>query len=652
MDNTDRELKKMRSLIDTLNKAAKAYYVDGQEIMSNYEYDALYDELEELENKTGIHMSDSPLNQVGYEVLSELPKERHASPMLSLSKTKNPEELKDFLGDNKGLLSWKMDGLTIVLTYEAGDLVKAVTRGNGEIGEIVTNNARVFKNIPLKVSHKGKMVIRGEAVIHYSDFEKVNADIPETSAKYKNPRNLCSGSVRQLDNSITKKRNVRFYAFELVEAEGLDSKNSRSFQFEFLKAQGLTVVEYKEVDKKNIIDSVKEFEAKVPINDFPSDGLVLLLDDIEYGTSLGRTSKFPRNAIAFKWKDETAATILRDVEWSASRTGLINPVAIFDGVELEGTKVSRASLHNISYIRSLKLGIGDSIQVFKANMIIPQIAENETGSDNVAVPDVCPVCGARTRINDENGVKTLYCTNEHCPAKHIKSFVHLSSRDALNIEGFSEATIDRFIQHHFIRSLADIYKIDHYKDEIIAMVGFGEKSYVKLISAIERSRKTKLFHLVYGMGIPGIGLANAKMITRVFKTPEACIKADEDDLVKIEGVGPVLAGEFVRFFKDENKLREFNDLVEVLEIEDDGENPESLLEGKIFVITGSLNNYDNRSDLKELIESLGGKVTGSVTSKTSYLINNDINSTSEKNKKARALGVSIISEEDFENLVK
>lgn len=652
MDNTDKEIKRMKDLIDVLNKAAKAYYVDGQEIMSNYEYDALYDELEGLENKTGIHLSDSPLNQVGYEVLSELPKERHLTPMLSLSKTKIPEELRDFLGDAKGLLSWKMDGLTIVLTYENGELVKAVTRGNGEIGEIVTNNAKVFKNIPLKISYKDNLVIRGEAVIHYSDFEKVNAEIPETSAKYKNPRNLCSGSVRQLDNSITRKRNVRFYAFELVESKGLEDKNSRLVQFEFLKAQGFSVVDYRLVDKENILDTIKEFQALVSNNDFPSDGLVLLLDDIEYGKSLGRTSKFPRNAMAFKWKDETATTILREVEWSASRTGLINPVAIFDSVELEGTNVSRASLHNISYIRGLKLGIGDTIHVFKANMIIPQIAENESQSDNVVIPKLCPVCGAKTRVNDENGVQTLYCTNISCPAKHIKSFVHLTSRDALNVEGLSEATIDRFIQHHFIKSLADIYKIERYKDDIVNLSGFGEKSYIKLTAAIDKSRKTKLFRLIYGMGIPGIGLANAKMITAIFNSPQACITAKPEDLIEIEGVGPILANEFVNFFKNKEKLKEFNELLEVLEIGENEETVSSILEGKIFVITGSLNNYANRSDLKELIESLGGKVTGSVTGKTSYLINNDINSTSDKNKKARALEVPIISEEDFENLVK
>lgn len=649
--------KKMRDLIDRLNAAAKAYYVDGQEIMSNYEYDALYDELEALERSSGIHMSDSPTLQVGYEVLSELPKEHHESPMLSLDKTKEPETLRDFLGDKKGILSWKMDGLTVVLTYEDGELQKAVTRGNGEVGEIVTQNAKVFKNIPLKIPFKGRLIIRGEAVIHYSDFEKVNEQIPELDAKYKNPRNLCSGSVRQLDPHVTAERNVRFYAFSLVEAEDVDFKNSVRAQMEWLKSTGFDVVAYKETDRERIISDIEEFEEKVAVNDFPSDGLVLMFDDIAYGISLGRTAKFPRNAMAFKWKDETAETILRRIEWSASRTGLINPIAVFDTVELEGTSVSRASLHNISYIKSLKLGIGDRINVFKANMIIPQIADNLTNSDNIRIPDACPVCSGNTRINDDNGVLTLYCINESCPAKHIKRFAHFVSRDALNIEGLSEATIERFVQRHFLKSLPDLFHLHEHGEEIMQMEGFGEKSYQKLLQAVEKSRKTRLYRLIYGLGISGIGLSGARAVSALFSDPKEIKTADETSLLSIDGFGEVLAKAFTGYFQKEENITEYDALLKELDIEDESDENNTqdageFIKGKVFVITGSLYAYENRSQLKEYIEDRGGKVSGSVSSKTDYLINNDSDSSSSKNKKAKELGVKIVTEEEFHNLVK
>lgn len=643
------KLERIKELVELLNKAGKSYYSEGQEIMSNYEYDALYDELKKLEEETGCVLSNSPTVNVGYEVLSELPKERHDSPMLSLDKTKDREALRDWLGEQKGVLSWKLDGLTIVLTYEDGKLSKAVTRGNGEIGEIITNNARVFKNVPVTIPYKGKLVLRGEAIITYSDFNRINEEIPEMDAKYKNPRNLCSGSVRQLNNKITKERNVNFFAFALVSADNVDFKNSRAYQFEWLKKQGFEVVEYKMVDRDNIIDTIAWFEKSIVNNDFPSDGLVIIYDDIAYGESLGRTAKFPRNAMAFKWTDETADTVLRQIEWSASRTGLINPVAIFDPVELEGTKVSRASVHNISIMEGLKLGIGDNIRVFKANMIIPQIAANLTESGNISVPEVCPVCGQPTRISEVNDVKTLYCDNPECQAKHVKSFALLVSRDALNIDGLSEATLEKFIQKGFIKDKTDIFHLDKFKDEIVAMEGFGEKSYANLIEAVEKAKDTDLVRVLYGLGIDNIGLSTAKLIVKKLKgDPQAVLSVTAQELTDIDGIGEVIAEAFVRYFADEKKKEEYIRLlgeVRLKEIEESQETEE--LAGKTFVITGNVTHFANRKELKELIERMGGKVTGSVTGNTSYLINNDSMSQSTKNKTAAKLGVPVITEEEF-----
>lgn len=645
--NSQSDLKRIKELVEILNKAGRAYYSKGVEEMSNFEYDALYDELVQLEKKTGCVLSDSPTVNVGYEVLSELPKERHESPMLSLDKTKSVDDLISWLGEQKALLSWKLDGLTIVLTYDNGELQKAVTRGNGEVGEIITNNARVFKNIPVTIPFKEKLVLRGEALITYSDFEKINEKIPEADAKYKNPRNLCSGSVRQLNNKITKERNVNFFAFNLVSAENVDFKNSRKEQFEWLKTQGFDVVEYKEVTKDNLADTVAWFEKAITTNDFPSDGLVILYDDIAYGDSLGRTAKFPRNSLAFKWTDETANTVLRQIEWSASRTGLINPVAIFDTVELEGTRVTRASVHNISIMESLKLGIGDTIQVFKANMIIPQIASNLTQSGNIDIPKKCPVCGGDTQIKEINEVKTLYCTNPDCQAKHVKSFAHFVSRDAMNIDGLSEATLEKFIQKGFLKKFKDLYHLDRYSDDIIDMDGFGQKSYDNLIASCNRSKNTTLPKVIYGLGIANVGLSNAKMIVRQLKTVENIINCQRQELESIDGVGSVIADTFVTYFENENNKKAFLELLEELNIEQEESQSANTLEGKIFVITGSLNHFDNRGQLKELIESLGGKVTGSVTSKTSYLINNDSESSSSKNKNAKKLNVPIITEDEF-----
>ena len=643
------KMDRIKELVELLNKAGKSYYSEGRELMSNYEYDALYDELGMLEKETGYILSNSPTVNVGYEVLSELPKERHESPMLSLDKTKSPEALAEWLGSQKGLLSWKLDGLTIVLTYDNGQLQKAVTRGNGEVGEIITNNARVFKNVPVTIPFKGKLVLRGEAIITYSDFERINEQIPEADAKYKNPRNLCSGSVRQLNNEITAQRNVHFFAFTLVSAQDVDFDNSRQRQFEWLKDQGFSVVEYKMVTKDTILDTIEWFEKTIVTNDFPSDGLVILYDDIAYGDSLGRTAKFPRNAMAFKWTDETAETTLREIEWSASRTGLINPVAVFDPVELEGTQVSRASVHNISIVESLKLGIGDRIKVFKANMIIPQIAENLTQSGNLEIPEVCPVCGGKTQIKQVNDVKTLYCINEDCQAKHVKSFAHFVSRDALNIDGLSEATLEKFIQHGFLKNFCDLYHLEKFRDEIIALDGFGEKSYENLLTSVENSRNTTLPKFIYGLGIANVGLSNAKMIVQALGNDiEKVIHAGRQELEKIDGVGAVIADTFASYFENEKNKEEFYKLLQEMHIEKAPDNQNNqILTGKVFVITGSLEHFENRNQLKERIEQLGGKVTGSVTGKTSYLINNDSHSTSSKNKTAAKLGVPVITENEF-----
>ena len=643
------KMDRIKELVELLNKAGKSYYSEGRELMSNYEYDALYDELGMLEKETGYILSNSPTVNVGYEVLSELPKERHESPMLSLDKTKSPEALAEWLGSQKGLLSWKLDGLTIVLTYDNGQLQKAVTRGNGEVGEIITNNARVFKNVPVTIPFKGKLVLRGEAIITYTDFERINEQIPEADAKYKNPRNLCSGSVRQLNNEITAQRNVHFFAFTLVSAQDIDFDNSRQRQFEWLKDQGFSVVEYKMVTKDTILDTIEWFEKTIVTNDFPSDGLVILYDDIAYGDSLGRTAKFPRNAMAFKWTDETAETTLREIEWSASRTGLINPVAVFDPVELEGTQVSRASVHNISIVESLKLGIGDRIKVFKANMIIPQIAENLTQSGNLEIPEVCPVCGGKTQIKQVNDVKTLYCINEDCQAKHVKSSAHFVSRDALNIDGLSEATLEKFIQHGFLKNFCDLYHLEKFRDEIIALDGFGEKSYENLLTSVENSRNTTLPKFIYGLGIANVGLSNAKMIVQALGNDiEKVIHAGRQELEKIDGVGAVIADTFASYFENEKNKEEFYKLLQEMHIEKAPDNQNNqILTGKVFVITGSLEHFENRNQLKERIEQLGGKVTGSVTGKTSYLINNDSHSTSSKNKTAAKLGVPVITENEF-----
>lgn len=642
-------MERMRELVSLLNKASQAYYAQDTEIMSNYEYDRLYDELMSLEKITGVILADSPTVKVGYEAVEELPKERHESPMLSLAKTKSREELKDWLNGKQGLLSWKLDGLTIVLTYSAGRLTKAVTRGNGEVGEVITNNARVFRNLPVSIPFRGELILRGEAVITYSDFTKINSEIEEVDARYKNPRNLCSGSVRQLNNEITAGRSVRFYAFCLVKADGVDFHDSRQEQFAFLSGQGFDVVEYRLVDPDSILDAITYFEQRIADYDIPSDGLVLTYEDMAYGQSLGRTAKFPRDSMAFKWADELRETTLQEIEWSASRTGLINPVAIFEPVELEGTTVSRASVHNISILRGLKLGIGDRITVYKANMIIPQIAENLTGSDNLTIPDRCPVCGQPTQIKKVNEVQSLYCLNPDCDAKKIKAFTLFVSRDALNVDGLSESTLEKFLARGFLHEFADLFQLSRYEEEIVQMEGFGEKSYRNLQESLEQARNTTLPRLIYGLGIENIGVANAKILCRHFQFDLSRLRsATQEELAEIDGIGEVIALSVRAFFDNQKNAEQLDHLLAQLNIAVEViEEGAQTLAGMNFVITGSLVHYENRNLLKEEIEKKGGKVTGSVTGKTTCLINNDTTSQSSKNKKAKELGVRIVSEEDF-----
>ncbi|SFA79656.1 DNA ligase (NAD+) [Acetitomaculum ruminis DSM 5522] len=643
MDKLDR----IKELINILNEASKAYYQGEKEIMTNLEYDALYDELEKLQNETGIVPANSPTVNVGYEVLSNLEKERHESPMLSLDKTKEVESLKSFLNGKEAVLSWKLDGLTVVLTYENGELAKAVTRGNGEIGEVITQNARTFKNIPLKIPFKKKLVIRAEAVIKYVDFEQINESL-EAKDKFKNPRNLCSGSVRQLDSSITAKRNVNAIVFALVSAEDVEFGNSRMNQFEWLSNQGFEVVYHQLVNPDNLEDAVKNFESKIADNSFPSDGLVLVLEDISYGESLGTTAKFPRNAMAFKWKDEIAKTHLLDIEWSASRTGLLNPVAVFEPVELEGTTVSRASVHNVSILKELKLGIGDEISVYKANMIIPQIASNETESGNCSIPDKCPVCGGNTEIKKVNDGEFLYCKNPLCIAKKIKQLSLMVSRDALNIEGLSEATLEKFINQGIIHNVTDLFSLSDSKERIVEMEGFGEKSYENLVKEIENKKETNLYRIIYALGIPNIGLSMAKLICKNFEDdPEKVIYAKEEELLSISGIGDILAKSFTQYFQNPENLSLYNNLLNNIKLVKETNDTPQKFAGKTFVITGSVNHFANRNELKAEIEKMGGKVTGSVTKNTDYLINNDITSNSSKNKKAKELGIPIITEEEY-----
>lgn len=644
------DLERIKELVSTLNHAASVYYQGQDEVMTNFEYDKLYDELISLEAKTGIVMANSPTVNVGYEVLSELPKEAHVAPMLSLEKTKDTEELVQWLGEHKGLLSLKLDGLSVILTYQDGVLTKALTRGNGEIGEVITNNAKTFQNIPAKINYSGTLIIRGEALIKYSDFQILNRSFTDIQEKYKNPRNLCSGTVRQLNNQITAERNVNFYVYNLIETDtrGMEFQSKEQI-LNMLDSLGFDVVPYKVVEHTNLTDAVTAFSEEIAGGmDLPSDGLVLTYDDIDYSRSLGQTAKFPRDSIAFKWQDELAETTLSDVEWSASRTGLINPIAVFEPVELEGTTVSRASVHNISILKELKLGLGDRITVYKANMIIPQIQENLTGSDTLPIPETCPVCGEHTELVNESGSEFLFCVNPQCYAKKLKLFSHFVSRDALNIDGLSEATLEKFINKGWLQELSDIFELKNHKEEIETMEGFGEKSYINIVNAIEESKNATLERVIYSLGIKGFGLSMAKLVCREYPLP--ITKMNElttEELVSIDGIGDKLAESFVSFFSKKENMHLVEKLEQLLTISMPEKIESSSLENMTFVITGSLVHFANRKECKEKIESMGGKVSGSVSKNTNYLVNNDITSSSSKNKKAKELGIPIITEEEL-----
>lgn len=640
----------MLDLIKQLNDASKAYYQGTKEIISNLEYDRLYDRLEELEKETGIIMAGSPTQSVGYEVISALPKEEHEYPMLSLDKTKDRLELASWLGNHKGLLSWKLDGLTVVLKYENGRLIKALTRGNGIIGEVITGNAKTFVNLPLSIPYEGSLVLRGEAIITYDDFRKINDALPEDEEHYKNPRNLCSGSVRQLNSEITAKRMVRFIAFGMVSGPEFAL---RSEEMDWLDSQGFETVERESLIGDEVVKAIEKYEDKVAYNPYPSDGLVLVLDDKAYGRSLGATAKFPRDAMAFKWRDQIAETTLKEILWSASRTGLINPIAIFEPVSLEGTEVSRASLHNVSIMKSLKLGVGDKIKVYKANMIIPQVSENLSKSDTAEIPEMCPVCGSKTLLKNDNCVMTLHCLNDECPAKSIKRFTLLTGRNALDIDGVSEATLERFIDDGLVKTPSDIFHLNSHKNKIISMEGFGEKSYENLVNSIEKARKTTAARLLYGLGIPGVGVATAKLIAEACSDDwDKIISLSEDEIQNIEGIGPVIAKDFVEYFENQTKVEEAKQLRDELIIEKQNRSGEKYFAGLTFVITGKLEIYQNREELKEAIEGAGGKVSSSVSNKTSYLINNDLKSMSGKNKKAKELGISIVDEATVVNWIE
>ena len=654
----ENKINRIKELTELLNHASRVYYQEGKEIMPNIDYDRYYDELLELEKETGFRLANSPSQNVGYEIISELPKERHESPMLSLDKTKSADELIAWLNGKQGVLSWKLDGITCVVTYENGVLSKAVTRGNGEIGEVVTPNARYFDNLPGSIPFKGKLIIRGEAVISYSDFDKINDEIEDTAARYKNPRNLCSGSVRQLDPKVTAGRHVRLIVFTLVSVEGNaehpevpDFDNSFAKRYDWLETQGFEVVEHRFTDAETLKSDIEDFKAKIPSYDIPSDGLVLAFEDVAYGLSLGRTAKFPRHSIAFKWQDETAETTLRYIDWSASRTGLINPVAVFDPVELEGTTVSRASVHNVSIVEELELGEGDTVTVYKANMIIPQISDNLTRSGKMRIPETCPVCGGKTEVRRDTNAALLYCTNDKCPAKQIKSFELMVSRNALNIDGLSGKTLEKLIGEGFIHEYADLFKLERFRDNIAELEGFGAKSADNIINAAAHASETDMYRVIYGLGIPGVGLSGAKLIVSKFGTKlDSLMDADEEALNEIDGVGPVLAANYTAFFKDAENRRITTELVSVLRIKEPEKATEGiagLFKGKTFVITGDLQHFNNRREAQDIIEKLGGKATGSVSAKTDYLINNDILSSSSKNKMAKELGIPIISEEEF-----
>ena len=637
---------RIRSLIDILNKANEAYYYHDNEIMSNKEYDDLYDQLIQLENESGIIYSDSPTQNLGEHIYSSLPKVKHESPMLSLDKTKDRDALREWLGNKEGVLSWKLDGLTVVLTYENGKLEKAVTRGNGAIGEEITENAKFFKNVPLRIPFKGKLILRGEAVISYHDFETINV---EEQGRFKNPRNLASGSIRALDTNQVKKRKVQVIIFEVIQGS---EANLVTDKFTWISHLGFKPVDYEVVNADNILEKIQDFENRITSNNIPSDGLVLTFNDTAYGRSLGTTGKFPKHSMAFKWQDEVEETVLRSVEWNTSRTGLINPVAVFDPVYLEGTEVSRATLNNVSYIKDLQLGIGDTIEVYKSNMIIPTILSNKTKSNNLIIPVVCPTCGMQARLIRSNNTEILQCMNLDCPARFLNKLIHFCSRDAMDIQGLSIKTLEFVIKQGWVNNFLDLYNLQNYERKWAMMRGFSTVSVRKYLAAIENSKKTESARFLYALGIPKIGRHQSQSLIQVYKSWDAFIQAvkSNTDFSHIDGVGDCLNQNIHNWYNGFYKQDQIEKLASLMIFEDQEITTSDILKGKTFCITGKLNMFANRSDLVKFIEQQGGKVSGSVSKNTDYLINNDKGSNSSKNKKAIELGVSIITESEFSKL--
>lgn len=649
------KVRRIKELIEILNNASFNYY-NSNPIMSDYEWDKLYDELKLLEQETNIIYSNSPTQNVGCKVLDKIEKVTHNHPMLSLDKCHSEKDLIDFAKDKDCILSVKCDGLTTSLHYINGKLIGAESRGNGIEGGNILENVMTIKNIPLNVPYKEELIIDGETIIDWNTFNKINEGLPTGQDKFKHPRNLASASLNVLDTKIAASRNMRFIAWRVI--KGLNCK-SVFFSLKEAEKLGFEIVPMwtytnKSSDKENISTMLSDLQDKADNLGIPYDGAVMTYDDIEYGKSLGRTEKFFKHSIAYKYEDELYETNLNDIEWNTSKTGLINPVAVFEPVDLDGAITTKATLHNISYIEKLQLGIGDTIQVYRANMVIPKVHDNLTRSNTWKLPDKCPCCGGNVEIHNENGSKTLHCMNNDCKAKLLGKLSHFVSKNAINIDGLSEQTLQKFIDLGWLNTFKDIYYLSDHKEEMYKLDGFGKKSVDKLLESIEKSRNTTLDRFIYGLCIPLIGRTASKTITKEFNNqPEEFynIWCHGYDFTKLNDFGDTMNNSMQDFIKNNYRwiavlIGEF-----IFRESDNNDNIKQVLEGKTFVITGSLRFYKNREELAAVIERNGGKISGSVSAKTSYLINNDVTSTSGKNKKANELGIPIISEGEFVQMI-
>lgn len=655
-----KKIEYIKSLVRQLTAACEAYYKNDNPIMTDKQFDDLFDELEKLENETGFVMCGSPTQKVQGYVINELKKVKHTKPMLSANKTKEISEIERFIGNQLCILSWKLDGLTIVLRYKDNKFTQAITRGNGEIGEDVTHTMSMCSNIPMTIPYTGDLEVRGECVISWEEFNKINETLND---QYKHPRNLAAGTVRQLDSNISRSRKLTFKAFELVQDELYERSKTNLLlrdqlmdikeSFDYLEECGFEVVEHELVTNNNISDVIERFDPEK--YQYPVDGLVVMYNSYEYGKQQGKTSHHPLNMLALKWEDQLYETTLEDVLWNTSKTGLINPVAIFSPVDLDGAITTRATLHNVSYIEDLELGIGDSIQIYRSNMVIPKVHESLTRSNNLDIPSKCPCCGGDVEIHNENGSKTLHCMNQQCSAKLLSQFVYFVSRECMNIDGLSEATLDRFIQAGWLIQLKDIYHLYEHKKEMIHMDGFGKRRVEKLLDAIEKSRNSKLSNFITALSIPLIGKSTAKDMAKVCHNHinEFFLNIESKfDWSNVDGIGDTTNDSINDYF-DKN-LEAVKDLIKEINFsssENDNHSSKDL-SGLTFVITGKVEKYKNRNVMKEEIESKGGKVSGSVSSKTNYLVNNDMSSNSSKNKKAKELMIPIITEDELIKLIR